>query len=76
MFYSDNTGGVLRRHPALSVPDGSVVKSAHTGIYRVERTGKQPAPADAVRAGELNRRGQPLLADLAHQPLAGAGKVD
>ena len=76
MFYSDNNGGVLRRHPALSVPGGSVVKSAPTGIYRVERTGKLPAFADAARPGELNRRGQPLLADLAHQPLAGAGDVD
>jgi hypothetical protein len=27
-------------------------------------------------AGELNCRGQPLLADLAHQPLAGAGEFD
>jgi hypothetical protein len=70
------TGGVLRRHPALSVPCGSAAQPAPTGVYRVERTGKQPAPADAARPGELNRRGQPLLADLAHQPLAGAGKVD
>lgn len=58
------------------MPDGGAVKPAPTGVYRVERTGKQPAPADAARAGELNRRGQPLLADLAHQPLAGAGEVD
>lgn len=70
------TGGVFRRHPALPVPGGSAVKPAPTGLYRVERTGKQPAPADAARAGKLNRRGQPLLADLAHQPLAGAGEVD
>ena len=70
------TGGVFRRHLTLSVSGGSAAKPAPTGVYRVERTGKQPAPADAARAGELNRRGQPLLADLAHQPLAGAGEVD
>ncbi len=70
------TGRIFRRYAAFSVPGGGAVKPAPTGVYRVERTGKQPASADAARAGELNRRGQPLLADLAHQPLAGAGAFD
>ena len=62
--------------PAFSVPGGGAIKPASTGLYRPQRTGKQPASADAARAGELNRRGQPLLANLADQPLAGTGEFN